>query len=84
MFMDVAHRNGITEKIALPEGETTISDSAFWNCSSLMSITIPDDVMTIGDSAFAGCLSLKSIAIPKNIRTIGFQAFRGIPEIVEK
>ena len=34
---------------------TTIGDYAFYNCSSLRSVTIPDSVTTIGVSAFDGC-----------------------------
>lgn len=36
----------------------TIGESAFYNCSSLESITLPNSITTIGESAFWGCSSL--------------------------
>ena len=43
----------ITDKIIIPDGVTSISASAFRNCSWLTSITIPDSVTCIDDSAFS-------------------------------
>ena len=42
--------------IALEEGTLSIAESAFYNCSSLTSITIPNSVTSIGSSAFQGCI----------------------------
>jgi uncharacterized repeat protein (TIGR02543 family) len=42
---------------------TTISSYAFYNCSSLTSITIPANVTDIGSSAFSGCNNLTDITI---------------------
>ena len=56
---------------------TGIGGYAFYNCTSLTSITIPDNVTSIGDSAFTGCSSLMSITIPDNVTSIGDSAFAG-------
>ena len=38
-----------------------IGNYAFYNCSSLTSITIPENVTSIGEAAFSGCRSLTEI-----------------------
>ena len=45
---------------------TGIGTGAFYNCSSLSSVTIPEGVTGIGLRAFAGCSSLTSVTIPKS------------------
>lgn len=62
--------------IAIPDGMTSIDDSAFQGCILLESITIPDSVTSIGDSAFQGCSWLRSITIPDGVTSIGDAAFQ--------
>ena len=58
-------------------GVTSINDSAFYDCSSLTSITIPSSVTSIGpfSGAFYNCISLRSITIPSRVTSIGASAF---------
>ncbi|MCH5171750.1 MAG: leucine-rich repeat domain-containing protein [Erysipelotrichales bacterium] len=55
---------------------TSIGEFAFFNCSSLTTITIPSSVTSIGESAFKGCSSLTSITVPSSVTSIGKNAFQ--------
>ena len=50
---------------------TCIGNYAFFNCSSLTSVTIPNSVTSIGIAAFNGCSSLTSVIIPESVTSIG-------------
>ena len=56
---------------------TEIGNYAFYNRSSLTSITIPNSVTSIGNKAFYGCNSLTSVTIPDGVTSIGDSAFYG-------
>ena len=64
----------ITE-IVLTSG-TSISDSAFRDCTILTTVTIPDSVTSIGGSAFSSCTGLTSVTIGNGVTSIGNYAFR--------
>ena len=72
--------NLIIPESVLYEGYTVtvtgIGDEAFYNCTSLTSITIPNSVTSIGSSAFSGCTSLTSVTIPNSVESIGDNAFQ--------
>ena len=62
-------RDGKTYKV------TAIGKEAFFECTSLASITIPNSVTSIGESAFEWCENLTSVSIPYSVTSIGINAF---------
>ena len=61
--------------IILENGVTSIGSLAFYNCSSLTSVTISDSVTSIGAFAFMDCSSLTSVTIPDSVVSISVSAF---------
>jgi len=60
--------------VSIP-ASASISNSAFYGCSSLKTLTIEEGVSSIGSAAFKGCNSLESVSIPKTVGSIGDEAF---------
>ncbi len=61
----------------IPSYVTAIGNAAFYNCTTLTSITIPNGVTSIGNYAFYGCTSLSRIELPDSLTYIGEYAFNG-------
>lgn len=51
------------------------SQQAFYNCTSLKSITIPASVTEIGAFAFRDCSSLETFTLPATVLTVGQSVF---------
>ena len=77
--------NETLQKVTFEDGSqlTSIGNYAFYDCSSLTSITIPSGVTSIGSSAFSGCSSLTSITIPSGVTSIGSYAFSCCYRLIE-
>lgn len=57
-------------------GGSSILDYAFYNCSSLTTISLPNSITYIGKKAFLNCSSIESIVIPESVIEIGEDAFK--------
>ena len=68
--------NNTIKYLTIPKSVVTISDCAFYNCSSLVSIDLENGT-TIGRFAFYNCSSLISIHIPSTLKSVGLNAFMG-------
>ena len=67
---------GLTN-ISIPQGVTSIGDSALEGCTGLTSLNIPQGVTSIGGWAFSECRGLTSINIPQGVTSIGNGGFFG-------
>ena len=69
---------GAVEIPALLDGVSVVKvgPEAFFNNTSITSITIPDSVTSIGEDAFRYCTSLASVTIGNSVTSIGEDAFR--------
>ena len=65
---------GLTS-VTIPDGVTSIAESAFEGCSGLTSVLISDGVTSIESYAFWYCSGLTSVSIPSSVMSIGEEAF---------
>lgn len=72
-------KNGVTT-FQIPDGVTTIGESAFRNVTSLTAVTLSSSVQTIEEAAFLDCSALQSIDLGQVV-TIGEYAFSHCNEI---
>ncbi|MBQ7632098.1 MAG: leucine-rich repeat protein [Paludibacteraceae bacterium] len=66
-----------TGNITIPSSVTSISNSAFENCSGITSVEIPAGITSIGLRTFSNCSGLQSVTIPSSVTSIGESAFSG-------
>ncbi len=75
--LDISKQPSVT----IPEGVTSISSSAFYNCTELRSVTISNSVQTI--NGFDGCTGLTSVIIPDGVKIIsGFDGCTGLTSVI--
>ena len=67
----------------MPNSVRSIGQSAFRDCSSLISVTLPNSVTSIGQNAFSGCSSLISVTIPNSVTRIEDYAFYGCSSLTQ-
>ena len=53
----------------------SIGKNAFYDVTSITSISLPNSTTSIGDYAFYSCSNLQTIVIPESVTTIGIYAF---------
>lgn len=70
-------------KVTIPSSVTSISENAFYSCSSLEYIELPEALNMIRDNAFNGCTELKSIVIPEGVTSISGNAFSDCSSLSE-
>lgn len=63
--------------VLIPDGVTTIGESAFWFCSGITSIQLPDSVERIDTYGLYGVNA--PLSIPQNLKWIGDEAFTQVP-----
>jgi hypothetical protein len=66
---------------AIPNSVTSIGQSAFEFCTSLISVTIPNSVTSIGDNAFYYCTNLTGVYFQGNAPTVATFVFTGATNV---
>ena len=70
------------ENACIPDDVTSIDNSAFRDCTRLISVFLPDSITNIGSWAFNNCSSLTSITIPSGVSSIGDNTFASCSSLV--
>lgn len=66
---------GTDKEVTIPNTVTVIGARAFWNNTTITSVTIPASVTSIEKEAFAFCESLQKVNIPDSVTKMGSRAF---------
>ena len=69
--------------ITIPEGVTSIGDSAFEDCRGLTSISLPESVIKIGNYAFKSTALTGKFVIPSGVTKIGDGLFENCQKLTE-
>lgn len=73
---------GLTN-LTLTEGLTILGQQAFYNCSSIESLTVPSTIKTFENSVFMMCTGLTDLTLKEGIEEIGYCAFCGCSSLEE-
>lgn len=68
---------GTEETVVIPEGVTTIGETAFSQYENLQCVTLPKSLRALDQFAFLYCENLRYIAIAPTVEYIGKAAFKG-------
>ena len=83
ILLDLCYQDMNLFIVKFDKDVTEIGDRAFYDCSSLTSISIPPSVTEIRNNAFMNCSSLTSITIPNSVTEIRGWAFSGCSSLTE-
>lgn len=67
--------------IQLPNTLTTVTEKAFFYCTTLVEVYFSDSVQQIAGHAFEGCIALSSIHLNAGLKNIGESAFANCPSL---
>ena len=68
---------GSIRRVEIADSVVILGRSAFYECTSITSVTIPPNVRAIGITAFYNCTALESVYLNCVIDSIDINAFRG-------
>ena len=68
---------GKDEIVTIPDGVTTIGETAFYENEMIKKVIIPDSVTQIKRCAFQWCRNLQEVVLGKNVSTLGHRVFLG-------
>lgn len=55
---------------------TSISNTAFYQCDTIIELVLPEAITEVGDGAFNGCKNLKSVTLHQNIDMLNKSVFK--------